>query len=199
MPQPRALVARESTIAVTDVTLKATAFVLTWASIKLQWEDKTLWCFHRPAGGSKHECHDKDGKKDKDFDFDFHMEDKDLVAHNFHPKFWVSRKPWHGGEEKVVSVDMGKVKCTGADLAKVCLFVGTISTHGTYANCHFSTVQLNTTNRTLENIDQTVHVFKDIDISVFDCRFTAVRDLQGFIYYSAALESNGIRRLAQVL
>lgn len=98
----------ETNIKITDVTLRAVIEKLSYASIKLQWDDKTMWCFHQPFG-LKHECHDINGKKDKDFDFDFHMEHKNTKKEK--PEFWVSRKPWNNGKEEVAFVDMGPVAC----------------------------------------------------------------------------------------
>lgn len=104
LPDAEALAPRWSNIVVSDITLKGPGSVLESASIKLVWDDKTLWCSHK---GIKHDCHYIDNQKSE---FNFHMEDRELVKHDSRAKFWVSRKLDNGAEE-VVSVDMGKITC----------------------------------------------------------------------------------------
>jgi len=102
----KALDRRWSSIMVTDIDLKSSNGRLESASVKVTWGPTEIWCFHK---GLKHGCNDIDNKP-KD-DFDFHMEDQDLPAHGYRPKFWVSRRLWHSDQEEVASVDMGIVKC----------------------------------------------------------------------------------------
>jgi len=100
-PQDNAktLAPRWQNIRVSDITLRAAMGILSYASIKLEWDGYTTYCVHQP--GSKQHCDDKT--------YNFHMEDRALWQHDKKARFYVSHKI--DNREEVAFVDMGRIEC----------------------------------------------------------------------------------------
>ena len=95
MPQHhrRALVPRQYTVKISDITIRTLHSELLKAFIKLEWGGETVWCSHRPK--KPLECHNIDGKTNDNFKFHIEFKDGWIGANqkgHSDPEIFVSRQ-----------------------------------------------------------------------------------------------------------